>query len=67
MTVDFLGNSLTIELRNGVGSDIEFANARPVWISRSGGHKLEVAGFEGILISLPFCLLSYGRCYLEED
>lgn len=68
MTIDFLGSSLTFEFRNGVGVDIEFSNSRPVWFSRSDDpNKLEVAEFEGILISLPFSLISYGRCYLPGD
>jgi hypothetical protein len=68
MTRDFFGASLTIEFRNGVGVDIEFSNSRPVWISRENDPAtLEVAEFEGILISLPFSLISYGRCYLPEN
>jgi hypothetical protein len=66
MTIDLFGQSLTIEFRNGVGLDLEFANSRPVWISRAGSEELEVAEFEGILIALPFILISFGRCYTES-
>jgi|TARA_R110002124_G_scaffold1575_2_gene9421 hypothetical protein len=66
MTMNLFGQSLTIEFRNGVGLDIEFSNSRPVWISRTGSEELEVAEFEGILIALPFILISLGICYTES-
>ena len=67
MTMQLFGQSLTIEFRNGVGIDIEFSNSRPVWISRRGREDLEVAEFEGILISLPLILISFGVCYQEHE
>lgn len=67
MTMNLFGQSLTIEFRNGVGLDIEFSNSRPVWISRRGREDLEVAEFEGILISLPLILISFGVCYQEHE
>ena len=67
MTMKVFGQSLTIEFRNGVGLDIEFANSRPVWISKAGSEQLEVAEFEGLLISLPFILISFGVCYQGWD
>lgn len=67
MTMNLFGQSLTIEFRNGVGLDLEFANSRPVWISRRGREDLEVAEFEGILISLPLILISFGVCYQEHE
>ena len=67
MTMQVFGQSLTIEFRNGVGVDIEFSNSRPVWISRLGSEQLEVAEFEGLLISLPFILISLGVCYQGDD
>ena len=66
MTMNLFGQSLTIEFRNGVGLDLEFANSRPVWISRRGREDLEIAEFEGILISLPFILISFGICYTDS-
>ena len=67
MTMKVFGQSLTIEFRNGVGFDIEFSNSRPVWISKVGSEQLEVAEFEGLLISLPFILISFGVCYQGWD
>jgi len=65
MTFILFGQALTFEFRNGVGIDLEFTNSKPVWITRdSEGGKIEAAEFEGMVISLPFTVISYGLCYL---
>ena len=60
------GRILTNEFRNGVGFDIEFAHSRPVWgINRETG-ELGAMSFEGVIILLPFFMLSFGRIYSME-
>ena len=66
MTFILFGQALTFEFRNGVGIDLEFTSTKPVWITRDNA-ELEVAEFEGTVISLPFIVISYGLCYKTED
>ena len=66
MTVILFGQALTFEFRNGVGIDLEFTSTKPVWITRDSS-EFEVAEFEGVVISLPFIVISYGLCYKTED
>ncbi len=58
MTYTFLNKYFTAEFRNGFGFDIEACDGRPVTITEEG--KLCPAVFEGILILVPFILLSIG-------
>lgn len=68
MTFILFGQALTFEFRNGVGIDLEFTSTKPVWITRDKeGEKIEIAEFEGMVISLPFIVISYGLCYKTED
>lgn len=60
-----LGRSLTIEYRLGVGFDLEFPDSRPVWVFNSFTDNIEVMPFQGAILSLPLCLISYGRVYEE--
>ena len=66
MTFILFGQTLTFEFRNGVGIDLEFTSTKPVWITRDNS-KFEVAEFEGMVISLPFIVISFGMCYSTED
>ena len=66
MTFILFGQALTFEFRNGVGIDLEFTSTKPVWITRDNS-EFEVAEFEGVVISLPFIVISYGLCYKTED
>ncbi len=70
-TFYFLGQSWTMELRNGVGLDLEFVDSRPVWVQRvdktTGTESLGTLPFEGLIILLPFITISIGRCYTEGE
>ena len=66
MTFILFGQTLTFEFRNGVGIDLEFTSTKPVWITRDNS-EFEVAEFEGMVIGLPFIVISFGLCYLVED
>ena len=70
-TISLFGMLWSIELRNGVGFDIEFVNSRPVWVEKIGLVKDEstwtAMPFEGVVILLPFININIGRCYVEID
>ena len=60
-----LGRNLTIEYRLGVGFDLEFPDSRPVWIYNVSTESIEVMPFQGVILHLPLCLISFGRVYEE--
>ena len=60
-----LGRNLTIEYRLGVGFDLEFPDSRPVWIYNTSTESIEVMPFQGVILHLPLCLVSFGRVYEE--
>lgn len=57
----------TVELRNGVGLDLEFADSRPVWTYNSETEEHSTMPFEGLVILLPFIVVTYGRPYTEIE
>ena len=67
MTKTFGKYNLSINLRNGVGLDLEFTDSRPVWVVLNGAEHYDVAQFEGTVISLPFCVITFGQVFLQED
>ncbi len=60
-----LGRNLTIEYRLGVGFDLEFPDSRPVWVYNKSTESIEVMPFQGVILHLPLCLVSFGRVYEE--
>jgi hypothetical protein len=56
---------LSVEYRLGVGFDLEFPDSRPVWVYNVSTESIEVMPFQGVLLHLPLCLVSYGRVYEE--
>ena len=60
-----LGRNLTIEYRLGVGFDLEFPDSRPVWVYKTSTESIEVMPFQGVILHLPLCLVSFGRVYEE--
>ena len=56
---------LSVELINSCGLFLEFADSRAVWVYNKETQKAEAMPFEGILLHLPFVLVSYGRVYEE--
>ena len=57
---------LSLEFRNGIGFDLEFTDSRAVWVLFEDDGAVEAMSFEGIVIMLPFFLLTYGRVYHNE-
>ena len=70
-TINMFGMYWTIELRNGVGIDLEFVDSRPVWVTKTdintGVQTWETMPFEGVIILLPFININVGRCYVEVE
>jgi len=63
MTFYFWNKLFSLELRNGVGLDLEFCTSRPVWTVKDG--EQDVMQFEGAVIQLPFLTLSIGNVFKE--
>ena len=66
MTKTFGQYHLSLNLRNGVGLDLEFTDTRAIWVMiNEGGY--EAAQFEGIVLSMPFCVVTFGQVYLQGE
>ncbi len=61
------GRLLSIEYRLGVGFDLEFPDSRPVWVYNTNTGNTETMPFQGVILHLPLCLVSYGRVYDEVE
>ena len=57
--------TLSIELINGCGLFLELADSRAVWVRNVETDETCAMPFEGVLLHLPFILISYGRVYDE--
>ena len=62
-----LNRTLSIELINGCGLFLELADSRAVWVRNVETDETYAMPFEGVLLHLPFILISYGRVYDEVD
>ena len=58
---------LSIELINGCGVFLEFSDSRAVWVRNVETEEMYAMPFEGMLLHLPFILISYGQVYTEYD
>ena len=65
MTAGFGENFLTINYRLGVGFDFEFADSRAVWVTKTGEESICAASFEGVVIMLPFTVITFGKIWTE--
>lgn len=59
--------TLSVELINGCGVFLEFADSRAVWVYNTETDRMFAMAFEGVLLHLPFILISYGRVYEEIE
>ena len=57
----------TVGIRNGVGIDLEFVDSRPGWTYNSETEEHSTMPFEGLVILLPFIVVTYGRPYKEIE
>ena len=65
MTGYLWGLLWSIELRFGVGLDVESVESRPVWTVKDG--ELNTMPFSGLVIQIPFFTISIGNVYEEVD
>ena len=66
MTKSFGEYYLSLDLRNGVGLDLEFADSRPVWITNSETGDAGTASFEGTVLMLPFMIITLGKIWMDD-
>tara|TARA_R100001377_G_scaffold73728_1_gene49817 strand:- start:765 stop:965 length:201 start_codon:yes stop_codon:yes gene_type:complete len=66
MTRGFGENFLSINYRLGVGIDLEFADSRAVWVTNSETEEINAASFEGVVIMLPFTVITFGKIWTED-
>lgn len=67
MTIKVFNSLLTVELRNGVGLDLEFVDSKAVWVYNHLTDEHSTMPFEGVVILLPFLSITYGRPYKEIE
>lgn len=65
MTGYLWGLLWSIELRFGIGLDVESVESRPVWTLKDG--EVEAMPFSGLVIQIPFFTISIGNVYEEVD
>jgi len=61
------GRSSSIEIRNGVGFDLEFVDSRPVYVQNIYTEDLTTKPFQGTILLLPLLVISLGRVYEEIE
>ena len=67
ISIKICNRLLTIELRNGVGLDLEFVDSKPVWTYNHLTEEHSTMPFEGAVILIPFMSITYGRPYKEIE
>ena len=64
---EMFDRSFSIELRNGVGFDLEFVDSRPIYLYNSFTEELMVRPFQGTILLIPLMVISFGRAYEEIE
>lgn len=64
---EMFNRSFSIELRNGVGFDLEFVDSRPLYLYNTSTEELIVRPFQGIILLIPLMVISFGRAYEEKE
>jgi hypothetical protein len=61
LAIKFMNTMWSLELRNGFGLDVELSNSRPCFIVKGfdddGEPIMSPAVFQGLALSIPFCLI----------
>jgi len=57
----------TIELRNGIGLDIEATDSRLVWVMNNNTGNLTTMLFNGMILLLPFVIITLGSIYDDYE
>ena len=59
------GRTLSIEFVNGCGCFLELADSRAVWVIDKTTGDTTAMPYMGVLLYLPFVVISLGRVYDE--
>ena len=51
----------------GVGFDIEAIESRPVWVYNTNTEETTAMPMDGLILLLPFLIVSYGYVYKIEE
>lgn len=65
MQANIFGMFLNVELRFGIGFDIESVESRPVWASVNG--EIKAYAFDGLVLLLPFIIVTLGNVWTEVE
>ena len=65
MQTSIFGMFLNVEPRFGFGFDIESVESRPVWASLGG--EIEAYAFDGLVLLLPFFIVTLGNVWTEVE
>lgn len=65
MQTSIFGMFLNVELRFGIGLDIESVESRPVWTVKDG--ELGTMAFDGLILLLPFFIVTLGNVWTEAE
>ena len=58
---------LTVAFRNGIGLDIEAVDSKPVWVLNSLNGELTTTAFNGMVLLLPFIIITLGSVYDDYE
>ena len=62
-----LNRNLDISLINGCGIFLEISDSRSVWVYNTETEETTAMPFEGVLLYLPFIVISWGNVYEEVE
>jgi hypothetical protein len=65
MTGYLWGLLWSIELRFGIGLDVESVDSRPVWTVKEG--EVDTMPFSRLILQIPFFTISIGNVYTETE
>ena len=67
MMINVFNRMLGLEFRMGVGFDVEAVESKPVWVHNSMTNETIAMPFDGLIILLPFMIITFGSVYTIED
>ena len=67
MMINVFDRMRGLECRMGVGFDVEAVESKPVWVHNSMTNETIAMPFDGLIILLPFMIITFGYVYTIED
>jgi len=59
--------NLDVSFINACGVLLEFSDSRSVWVYNTDTEETTAMPFEGVLLYLPFVVISWGNVYEEVE